>query len=81
MNVEYPDGTRHLIIYPNMKLEGTMLGSRVLKFRGDLFIIDEKNDLISHIALDPDERGFFNKMVSKKQTNPDYFKYFLFCKF
>ncbi len=74
--VEYPDGTKHKVIYPNMKLTGTMMGSRALKFRGKLFIIDKANDLISQIQLDPDERGFFKKMVSKKQTFPDYFKYF-----
>ncbi len=51
-----------------------MMGDRSLKFRGKLFVVDEKNDLISYIQLDPDDRGFFKKMVSKKQTYPDYFK-------
>ncbi len=59
-----------------MKLAGTMLGERSLKFRGILTVIDEKNDLISYIQLDPDQRGFFKKLTSKKQTNPDYFKYY-----
>jgi hypothetical protein len=72
--VEYPDGTKHTIIYPTLKLAGTMMGSRELKFRGMLFIVDQTNDLISQIMLDPDDRGFFKKMVSKKQTYPDYFK-------
>jgi hypothetical protein len=58
-----------------MKLAGTMMGSRSLKFRGQLLVVDEKNDLIVDIQLDPDERGFFKKIVSKKQTYPDYFKY------
>lgn len=74
MIVEYPDGTKHLVVYPTLKLAGTMVGARALKFRGKLSIIDVKNDLISHIELDPDQRGFFQKMVSKKQTFPDYFK-------
>jgi hypothetical protein len=51
-----------------------MLGSRSLKFRGKLFVIDEENDLLCMIMLDPDERGFLKKMTSKKQTYPDYFK-------
>ena len=72
--MEYPDGTKHTIIYPTLKLAGTMMGSRELKFRGMLFIVDQTNDLISQIMLDPDDRGFFKKMVSKKQTYPDYFK-------
>ncbi len=50
------------------------MGSRALKFRGKLYIVDQANDLISHIQLDPDDRGFFKKIVSKKQTFPDYFK-------
>ena len=57
-----------------MKLAGTMMGSRALHFRGDLFVVDEQNDKISHIKLDPDDRGFFKKMVSKKETYPDYLK-------
>ena len=57
--MDYPDGTKHKIVYPTFKLAGTMVGSRSLKFRGKLFVIDQKNDLISQIELDPDERGFF----------------------
>lgn len=72
--VEYPDGTKHKIIYPDIKLAGTMMGERALKFRGILTVTDEKNDLISFIELDPDQRGFFKKLTSKKHTNPDYFK-------
>lgn len=51
-----------------------MMGDRALKFRGKLFVTDLKNDLISYIQLDPDERGFFKKLTSKKQTNPDYLR-------
>lgn len=72
--MQYPDGTKHKVVYPDLKLAGTMMGDRALKFRGKLFVVDEKNDLISYIQLDPDDRGFFKKMVSKKQTYPDYFK-------
>ncbi len=57
-----------------MKLAGTMMGERALKFRGILTVIDEKNDLMSFIQLDPDQRGFFKKLTTRKQTNPDYFK-------
>jgi hypothetical protein len=73
--VEYPDGTKHRIIFPDMKLSGTMVGSRTLKFKGMLFVIDQKNDIISHVDMDPDERGFFKKMVSNKNTLPDHFRY------
>lgn len=72
--MEFPDGTKHKVIYPTLKLSGTMMGARALNFRGKLFIIDQENDLISQIVLDPDDRGFFSKIVSKKQTYPDYFK-------
>lgn len=72
--VEYPDGTKHRIVFPDMKLSGTMMGNRSLNYRGTLHIIDEANDMIAEIKLDPDERGFFKKIVSKKQTYPDYFR-------
>lgn len=72
--VEYADGTKHTLIFPDIKLAGTMVGTRSLQFRGQLLVIDEKNDLVSQISLDPDDRGFFKKMVSSKQTYPDYFK-------
>jgi hypothetical protein len=51
-----------------------MMGSRMLKFRGKVFVIDEGNDMLAELSVDPDERGFFKKMTSKKQTYPDYFK-------
>lgn len=51
-----------------------MVGERALKFRGELWVTDKKNDLISYIEVDPDKRGFFKKLTSKKHTNPDYFK-------
>jgi hypothetical protein len=51
-----------------------MVGSRMLKFRGKVFVIDEGNDMIAELSVDPDERGFFKKITSKKQTYPDFFK-------
>ena len=54
------------------------MGSRMLKFRGKVFVVDEKNDWIVELSVDPDERGFFKKITSKKQTYPDYFKYLWF---
>ena len=73
--VEYPDGTRHKIVYPRIKLDGTIMGDRTLKFKGKLYVIDEKNDIMSFIHLDPDKRNFFKKITSKKKTTPDYFRY------
>jgi hypothetical protein len=51
-----------------------MVGQRALKFRGTLVVIDEKNDLLSFVEIDPDERGFFGAISKKKTTYPDYFK-------
>jgi hypothetical protein len=51
-----------------------MMGSRQLKFRGELYVIDEGNDTIVELSVDPDDRGFFKKMTSKKHTYPDYFR-------
>jgi hypothetical protein len=72
--VEYRDGTKHKIVYPTLKVSGTMVGQRLLKFRGKVHVIDEKNDLIIELNVDPDERTFIKKITSKKQTYPDYFK-------
>jgi hypothetical protein len=52
-----------------------MMGQRLLQFRGNVHVVDEKNDLIVELSVDPDERGFLKKMTSKKNTYPDYFKY------
>jgi hypothetical protein len=57
-----------------MKLSGSMIGSRLLKFRGRLSVIDEGNDMLVEISVDPDERGFFSRITRKKQTYPDYFR-------
>lgn len=51
-----------------------MIGDRTLKFKGKLYVIDEKNDIMSHVHLDPDKRGFFKKITSKKKTAPDFFR-------
>ena len=72
--VEFPDRTIHKIIYPTLKLTGTVMGTRMLSFKGDAFVIDEKNDLIAEICVDPDERGFFKRITSKKTTYPDHFR-------
>jgi len=72
--VEFSDGTKNKIIFPTFKVDGTMAGTRAIKFRGVLQVIDEKNDLLVHVNLDPDDRGLFKKMVAKKTTYPDYFK-------
>ena len=52
-----------------------MMGSRMLKFRGKAYVVDEANDWIVELNVDPDDRGFFKKITSKKQTYPDYFRY------
>jgi hypothetical protein len=49
------------------------MGDRTLKFGGKLYVIDEKNDIMSYIHLDPDTRGFFGKLLKKKETTPDFF--------
>lgn len=50
------------------------MGTRQLNFRGTLYVIDESNDMLAEISLDPDERGFFSKLTKSKKTYPDYFK-------
>jgi hypothetical protein len=72
--IEYKDGKKHSVSFPEFTLTGTLMGNRTIKYKGNLTIIDEENDLISQLQMDPDERGFFKKMFSKKGTYPDYFR-------
>lgn len=51
------------------------MGSRKVKFKGRIHIVDRKNDLVAEVVIDPDSRGFFKKITSKKETYPDYFQY------
>jgi hypothetical protein len=73
--IEFKNGIKHLVFFPEFKLTGTLFGNRSIKYEGNMIIVDEANDLISYIMMDPDERGFFKKMFTKKKINfPDYFK-------
>jgi len=73
--VEYADGTKHYITFPAITLTGTVVGNRELIFKGKVQIVDMINDLIAEVELNPDERGFFKKIVTSKKSYPDYFKY------
>jgi len=73
--VEFKNGIKHYVYFPEFKLTGTLFGNRSIKYSGNMVVVDEANDLISLIMMDPDERGFLKKMFSKKKANyPDYFK-------
>ena len=56
-------------------ISGTLIGTRTFAVTGKFFVIDEKNDLISYIEFNPDDRGSFGKFFSKRTTFPDFFKY------
>jgi hypothetical protein len=72
--IEYKDGLKHTVSFPEFILTGTLMGNRTIKYKGNLTVTDEKNDLISQLHMDPDDRGFLKKMFSKKGTYPDYFR-------
>lgn len=74
LTVEYQNGTKNIVIYPPMKLGGTMIGQRILKFKGKVVIIDNKNDLICITKIDPDERKGIEKLSKRKTSFPDYVK-------
>lgn len=71
--IELKNGITHYVYFPEFQLSGTLIGDRAIKYTGKMIIADEKNDLLCHISMEPDDRGFFKKMFSKKSTNPDYF--------
>ncbi len=71
--IELKNGITHLVYFPEFQLSGTLIGDRAIKYSGNMIIADEKNDLICHVSMEPDDRGFLKKMFYKKSTNPDYF--------
>ena len=73
--VEYKDGVKHKVYFPEFKLSGLLFGTRSIKYFSNLVVTDEANDLMAFIIMDPDERSFFKKIFTKKKiTYPDYFK-------
>lgn len=79
-NVEYfTEGSvvKHTIIAPIYSLAGLMIGTRKVRFSGKLCVVDERNDYVCIIEMNPDERGLFSKLMSSKKTFPDYFKGFV----
>jgi len=72
--IEFKDGTKHQVVFPMFKLSGTLIGDRKIKYKENMIVIDKKNDLISWIDMEPDDRGFFGKVFSKKSNYPDYFR-------
>lgn len=71
--VEFKNGIKHKVFFPQFTLSGMLMGNRTIKYKGNLTVTDEENDLIAHIDMDPDDRGFFKKMLYKKKNFPDYF--------
>ena len=72
--MEYSDGTLHKILSATLLISGTVVGDRTFAVVNKFYILDEKNDFISFIEFNPDDRGTFSKMFSKKKSFPDYFK-------
>jgi len=73
--VEFLNGIVHKIYFPQFKLSGLLYGNRTINYSGHMVVSDEKNDLISFISMNPDDRGLIKKIFTKKiPTNPDYFK-------
>lgn len=72
--VEYSDGTKHLIYPCVILINGTLIGERSYAVIEKTYIVDEKNDFISYIEFNPDERGTISKLFSRNKNFPDYFK-------
>lgn len=71
--IQLKNGNEHKVYFPEFQLSGTLIGDRAIKYTGNMIVADEKNNLISYIYMEPDDRGFFKKMFFKKSTYPDYF--------
>lgn len=82
LTVEFNDEkkTKNVIVYPTIVLNGTMIGTRKLKFKGKMCVYDKENDLISFICIAPtedDKRNFISKILFSyysKDAFPDYFR-------
>ncbi len=72
--IEFSDGTIHKIHPCCYLVEGTMIGDRTYQINGNLCITDEKNDFISFVEFNPDERSSFTKIFSGRKTFPDYYR-------
>jgi hypothetical protein len=57
-----------------MKLSGTIVGERKVKFKGKVIVIDKANDVVCFVKVDPDERKGLQRISKRKETFPDYFK-------
>lgn len=75
--IEFKDGSSFRTTNPEINVTGTILGDRTYSIKGKIVVEDLKNDYVGIIEFNPDERGFLNKMFSKKQTFPDYYKGFI----
>lgn len=57
------------------KVSGTLIGERKVKYKESMVVVDLKNDLLAFINMETDDRGFFTKIIKKKSSYPDYFRY------
>ena len=74
LNVLSANVIEHEVIFPKMKLSGTIVGERKVKFKGKVIVIDKANDVVCFVKVDPDERKGLQRISKRKETFPDYFK-------
>lgn len=72
--IEFKDGSKYLIKFPNMTLKGISVGDRTFNYTDKIVIFDLNNNLCAFIEMNPEEVGFFKSFFKKKNTFPDYFK-------
>jgi hypothetical protein len=71
--IQFNDGVRIYFDNCPMMLKGTIIGNRSIDFTGNIQIVNDTNNLVCDILINPDFRtGFFGKFFSKKETFPDY---------
>lgn len=72
--IEFKDGNKYLLRFPNMTLKGISIGDRTFNYTEKIVIYDLNNNLCAFIEMNPDELGFFKSFFKKKNTFPDFFK-------
>jgi hypothetical protein len=73
--VEFNDGIRHEIYFPQVHIKGTTVGKRTFNYKHVAMVCDKANNLASFINFNPDAKGLLASIFSSKQkTYPDTFK-------
>jgi len=62
------------LTFPNVHIDGIIMGTRVFNWTGKLVAEDEDNGLRCELVFNPDGKGFLGGLLSKAPTPADHFR-------